>query len=181
MRRVVTGHDKNGKSVFISDNEINRTVSLDALPAIKLLEEIWCTEDIPAIPVNQDDPTVHMSSFVPNPKGTRFRFFTTVPDAWTNLAMEQGLDMDSLNNELHAKMPGLAESMEPENPGMHTTDTIDYGVVLSGEVYLELDDGQEVLLKQGDTYIQNGTRHAWRNRSDAPCVIAVVMVGAVRP
>jgi quercetin dioxygenase-like cupin family protein len=70
--------------------------------------------------------------------------------------------------------------MEPDHPGMHTTDTVDFDVVVSGEVYLELDDGAEVLLKAGDCVIQNGTRHAWRNRSSQPCVNAVAFVSAQR-
>jgi len=74
----------------------------------------------------------------------------------------------------------MAEVLEPKNPGMHTTDTVDFDVVTSGELYLELGDGSEVLLKAGDGVVQNGTRHAWRNRSPANCVIAVplVLVGA---
>lgn len=63
---------------------------------------------------------------------------------------------------------------------MHTTDSIDYGVVISGEVYLELDDGVEVLLKPEDCVVQNGTRHAWRNRGSVPCLMAFVMIGATR-
>ena len=63
---------------------------------------------------------------------------------------------------------------------MHTTDTVDFDVIVSGEVYLELDDAAEVLLKKGDCVVQNGTRHAWRNRSRQPCVIAVTLVGAER-
>ena len=63
---------------------------------------------------------------------------------------------------------------------MHTTDTVDFDVIVSGEAYLELDDGAEVLLKAGDCVIQNGTRHAWRNRSSEKCVIAVTLVGADR-
>jgi quercetin dioxygenase-like cupin family protein len=74
----------------------------------------------------------------------------------------------------------MAEVLELENPGMHTTDTVDFDVVISGEVYLELDDGSEVLLKTGDCVVQNGTRHAWRNRSAANCVIAVTLMGAER-
>ena len=70
--------------------------------------------------------------------------------------------------------------MEPENPGMHTTDTVDIDVVISGEVDLELDDGSEVHLKAGDCVIQNGTRHAWRNRSDKPAVLFVTLLGAER-
>ena len=67
---------------------------------------------------------------------------------------------------------------EPDDPGMHTTDTVDFDYVVSGEVYLELDDGAEVLLKPGDCVVQNGTRHRWNNRSDEPCVVAVCIVGA---
>ena len=70
--------------------------------------------------------------------------------------------------------------MEVEHPGMHTTGTIDYGVVISGEIWLELDDRAEVHLKQGDCVVQNGTRHAWRNKSVEPCIMAFVMVGAKR-
>ena len=69
---------------------------------------------------------------------------------------------------------------EPQNPGMHTTDTVDFDVIVLGEVYLELDDGSEVLLEAGDCVVQNGTRHAWRNRSSAKCVIAVTLVGVER-
>lgn len=68
--------------------------------------------------------------------------------------------------------------MEPDNPGMHRTDTIDYIVVLSGEVSMELDDGQAVHLKTGDCVVQNGTRHAWSSISSEPCLIAVTIVGA---
>ena len=176
MRRVITGHDQNGKSVFISDEETSRAVELDDFPGVKLLDEIWATDDLPTIPVDSTDPTRKMDSFVPLPGGTRFRFFTILPEE----LMEQGKDINRLLEEYRSKAPGLGETLELDNIGMHTTDTIDYGVVLSGQVYLELDDEQEVLLKEGDIYVQNGTRHAWRNRSNTPCTIAVVMVGARR-
>jgi hypothetical protein len=71
-------------------------------------------------------------------------------------------------------------SKEGGGPGFHTTDSIDFGYVSSGEVWLELDDGKEVLLRTGDTYIQNGTRHAWRNKGSVVCTVVVCMVGAKR-
>ena len=74
----------------------------------------------------------------------------------------------------------MIDVLEPDHPGMHTTDTVDFDVILSGEVVLELDDGAEVLLKAGDCGLQNGTRHAWHNGSTQNCVIAVALVGAVR-
>lgn len=74
----------------------------------------------------------------------------------------------------------MASHTEPDSPGMHTTATIDYEYVVSGEIDLELDDGAEVHLRAGDTVVQNGTRHAWRNRGTAPCVIVVILIGANR-
>jgi quercetin dioxygenase-like cupin family protein len=76
--------------------------------------------------------------------------------------------------------PGMASHMEPDNPGMHTTDSIDYEFVISGEVFLELDDGEEVHLKAGDTVVQNGTRHAWRNKGTEPYRMVVCLIGARR-
>jgi uncharacterized cupin superfamily protein len=73
----------------------------------------------------------------------------------------------------------LAEALEPDNPGMHTTDTVDFDIVRSGEVYLKPDDGSEVLLKAGNCVVQNGARQAWRSRSAAH-VVAVTVVGANR-
>jgi len=80
--------------------------------------------------------------------------------------------------EFAEHVPDLAAAMEPDSPGMHTTQTVDYGIVLEGEVWLEVDDGKEVHLKPHDVIVQNGTRHAWRNKSDKPVKIAFVLIGA---
>jgi uncharacterized cupin superfamily protein len=93
---------------------------------------------------------------------------------------EPPADLEAAFAEFEATLPGLASYMEPDAPGMHTTDTIDFEVVLDGEVWLELDDGVEVHLRAGDTVVQNGTRHAWRNRSDRPARMAFVLIGAQR-
>ena len=82
--------------------------------------------------------------------------------------------------EVNQKLPGMMDVLEMDNPGMHRTDTVDYLVVLSGEASLELDDGQTVRLSAGDCVVQNGTRHAWRSTSSAPCVMAFALVGARR-
>jgi quercetin dioxygenase-like cupin family protein len=81
---------------------------------------------------------------------------------------------------MNERLPGLLDAMEPDHPGMHTTDTIDFDIVLSGDVWLELDDGAEVKLSTGDCVIQNGTRHAWHNRSNAPTTMASALIGARR-
>ena len=70
--------------------------------------------------------------------------------------------------------------MEPDNPGMHTSDTVDFVYIISGEIWLELDDGAEVRVGAGDCVVQNGTRHAWRNKSAEPCIAAAALIAAVR-
>ena len=82
--------------------------------------------------------------------------------------------------EVEEKLPGMMAHMEPDDPGMHTTDTTDFEIVLSGRIVLELDDGAEVELEAGDTVVQNGTRHRWRNPFDEPAVLGLFMVGAHR-
>ena len=105
----------------------------------------------------------------PYSSGFRFVVFMVGPDSES--VMPADLDVQSAMAEMEAKAPGAAARMEPNNPGMHKSDTVDYVVVLSGEVWLELDDGQETHLRMGDLVVQNGTRHAWRNKSTAPCTL----------
>ena len=96
-----------------------------------------------------------------------------------------GIDRGAALAEMEALLPGLAGHMERDSPGMHTTATIDFEVVLEGEIWLELDDGAEVHLRVGDTVVQNGTRPAWRNRGSTTARMAVFLIGAhhdrVRP
>jgi quercetin dioxygenase-like cupin family protein len=80
--------------------------------------------------------------------------------------------------DFEAEAPGLLRYMDLSDPGMHTTDTIDFEVVLEGTVVLELDDGAKVTLHAGDTVVQNGTRHRWSNPGDTTARLAVFMCGA---
>ena len=89
--------------------------------------------------------------------------------------------MKPSRHDVEALLPGAGEFLEADNPGMHTTQTVDIGVVLTGELWLELDDGAEVHLRPGDIVVQNGTRHAWRNKGSQPCTVAYALVGAARP
>jgi Cupin domain len=179
IRRIVTGHNDQGKAVFINDSEPPRRISFDNLPDLEFIE-LWATDDTPSIPVDHDDPTIAMSSFLPGPAGTRFRIVTFPSGLEMTKLIDAGFDPIAFRKEYMSKIPGLAESHELDDPGMHTTETIDYGIVLSGEIYLELDDKKEVHLKTGDCVVQNGTRHGWRNKSTEPCVMAFIMIGAER-
>jgi mannose-6-phosphate isomerase-like protein (cupin superfamily) len=173
IRCVVTGQEGSGKSVFVRDAAV-APITLSLLPGFEF-HRLWGTESVVKLPSNGTAPP-HPGYFPPA-TGFRFGFFTIPPEASSAVATE---DLGAAFAELRAKLPGMAEVLEPQNPGMHTTDTVDFDVVISGEVYLELDDGSEVHLKAGDCVVQNGTRHAWRNRSSSNCVIAVTLVGAER-
>jgi quercetin dioxygenase-like cupin family protein len=89
-------------------------------------------------------------------------------------------DMEGALAEIDAKLPGMLSHVEPDSGGIHTTDTVDFDYILSGDVWMELDDGVEVHLSAGDTVIQNGTRHAWRNKGSEPCRMLCALIGAHR-
>jgi mannose-6-phosphate isomerase-like protein (cupin superfamily) len=173
IRCVVTGRNQSGKSVIAKDEAVE-PVTLGLLPGFEF-HRIWGGDAVPKLPSDGTPPP--QPRYFPSAGGFRFVFFTVPPNSQK---LPETTDLAAAFFELQSKLPGLAEVMEPMNPGMHTTETVDFDVVLSGEVYLELDDGAEVLLKAGDCVVQNGTRHAWHNRSAQNCVIAVAIVGAQR-
>jgi mannose-6-phosphate isomerase-like protein (cupin superfamily) len=173
VRRVVTGHDDAGKAVFASDELVDPvTVALIPGGAFHLL---WGADQPPTFP--DDGAPTPQPTYFPPLGGYRFGLFT-VPPATGSAPGE--LDLEAALAEVEGKLPGLVAHMEADNPGMHTTDTIDFEVVLSGEVILELDDGVEKVLRPGDTVVQNGTRHRWSNRGAEPAVVAVMLIGAHR-
>lgn len=177
IRRVVTGHDAAGKSVFVSDGAPTREATFPGMKGFAIIAA-WATDHgMTAVP-GSDDPTDAMTTFVPGHGGTRL-VITVFPPA-SKGPTKGRQPAPPTREEMIAKMPGLAESMEPEHPGMHTTDTVDYDIIVSGELVLELDDGAEVRLKPGDIVVQTGTRHAWHNRGSKPCVMYSVLVGAPR-
>lgn len=179
LRRVVTGHASNGKSVFAGDGSPSRIVAFPGMPGFSLTA-VWATDHgMTAVP-GSEDPTPRMTTFVPGEGGSRFLVTVFPPATSAKPARGKKAPAPPTRAEMIAAMPGLAESMEAESVGMHTTDTVDYDIIMSGELVLELDDGEEVRLKPGDIVVQNGTRHAWHNRGKTPCVMYSVLVGAPR-
>jgi len=138
---------------------------------------LWATG--PGEPLRADgaDPTPQVVSQLPAPGGTCFLIVRFPPDS---VFTDPAFDAAAADAEQRLASPGIAERFEPDNPGMHTTDSVDYIIVLAGEVWLELDDGQLSQLRAGDTVVQNGTRHAWRNLGTEPVTLAVVQVGMSR-
>jgi mannose-6-phosphate isomerase-like protein (cupin superfamily) len=173
IRCIVTGQNDSGKSVFVSDAPVT-PVTLALFPGYEF-HRLWGSDSAPELPSHGAPPVP--PHYFPSPHGFRFGFFTIPPDTTARI---ERLNTASAIEEIQQKLPGMLDVLERDHPGMHTTDTVDFDVVVSGEVILELDDGAEVLLKAGDCVIQNGTRHAWHNRSSGTCLIAVTLLGAQR-
>lgn len=173
VRRVVTGQESGGKSVFVSDERVAPT-TLSLLPGWEF-HRVWGADSAVALPADGAEPDA--PRYFPPSAGFRFAVFTVGPGGEQVVG---DIDIEAALAELDEKLPGMAEEMEPDDPGMHTTDTVDFDFVISGEVFLELDDGAEVHLRAGDCVVQNGTRHRWNNRSDEPCTIVVTLLGATR-
>jgi mannose-6-phosphate isomerase-like protein (cupin superfamily) len=102
------------------------------------------------------------------------------PSSRPTAALPADFDAAAAAGQVQRNIPGLLDVFEADNPGMHTSGTVDVDFVLSGEVDVELDDGVEVHLKAGDVLVQHGTRHAWRNKSAGPCVLVVAVTGTSR-
>jgi mannose-6-phosphate isomerase-like protein (cupin superfamily) len=176
IRCVVTGQAASGKSVFVRDESME-AVTLRALPGYEF-HRLWGSDAMVKLP--SDGTVPGRLAYFPAPEGFRFAFFTVPPGGRRGGEREARVDPAAALAEMQQKLPGMAEVMESAHPGMHTTDTVDFDVVVSGEVVLELDDGVEVSLKAGDCVVQNGTRHRWSNRGRENCVIAVSLIGARR-
>jgi len=173
VRRVVTGHSPDGKAIFVSDSEVE-PISVKLIPG-GYTWRLWEEDEAVTLPT---DGSFHLCpTFFPPVGGFRFGLFTIPPMTET---VPEDIDLPAAMAEFEEKLPGFAARLEPDNPGMHRTDTIDYEYVISGEVWLELDDGKEVHLRPGDTVVQNGTRHAWRNKGSEPCLMALCLIGANR-
>ena len=173
VRRVVTGHDARGKAVFVNDEQVE-PVSVALLPGLEF-HRMWGGDEPPQFPNDGAMPAA--ATYFPPLGGFRFGFFT-LPPGGTGVPPGPDFDFDAALNELETKLPGLAQYMEPDAPGMHTTPTIDVDLVVAGEVVLELDDGVTVTLRPGDSVVQNGTRHRWRNDSTVPATLAYFICGA---
>ncbi len=173
IRQVVTGHDATGRSVFVADRPVSGF--RPALMPGAEFHSMWGADGPSTYPGDGSEPPTN--AYFPAPGGYRFGFVTIPPQSHID---QPPLDIAEALAEFEDSLPGMLGYMEPDDPGMHTTDTTDFEVVVSGEIILELDDGAEVLLKPGDTVVQNGTRHRWRNPGDVPATFAVFIVGANR-
>ena len=172
FRRVVTGHDENGVATVISDEEASCILSRPNRPGVTLTN-LWMNDKTPAAMELHDDPVTGPLILHPPQNGSVFRIVQFDPEDPEVLAKLDG-------KSAFAEMGAGANIVEnARHPFMHRTDSLDYTVVLSGEIYMMMDE-DEYLLKAGDTVVQQGTNHAWSNRGTEPCLIAFILVDAVK-
>jgi mannose-6-phosphate isomerase-like protein (cupin superfamily) len=171
-RRVVTGHDAHGRAVFVKDERVE-PITAALLPGVEF-HRVWGADATQQFPNDGGPPAAPL--YFPPIGGFRFGFFT-LPPANAG-ARSEAVDMADGLRELDEKLPGLMQYLEPDAPGMHTTPTVDIDLVISGEVILELDNGVSTTLRAGDSVVQNGTRHRWRNEGAVPVTVAFFLCGA---
>lgn len=171
IRRVVTGKDATGKAIAMIDAAATTVVRREELGVTNTL--LWVTDCTPADLSNQEDAANKKVGVVAPPGGTIFRVVEFAPEREVKaedearLRIMQGIGLVPEGNS-HGK---------PRNPAMHRTKTIDYALIMSGEIDMLLDDS-EIHMKTGDVVIQRGTNHAWVNRGNQPCQVAFIMVDA---
>lgn len=169
IRRVVTGHDKDGKSIFVMDGEAPNVLEMASMPGVALTD-LWRTKTSPASNSGNTDAAMAKIKLEPPANGTILRIVEFPPDtAWRKTA------------DAKAAFASIGAGGAPDHASgdamMHATATVDYIIVLKGEIYAVL-DREEKLLKAGDVLIQRGTNHSWSVRTRKPCIIAAVLIGA---
>jgi hypothetical protein len=174
IRRIVTGHNNQNQAVIQEDGPPPRQVRVggDIGP---LFYEVWNTRETPAhIDRNSGEPHEEGVQLAPPKNGTRIRVLDVPPEdpSFENLTPEQA--------RAHFAEVGAASASSHQSQGsrhafMHRTETIDYGIVLEGEITLIMDEG-ETVVRAGDIVVQRGTNHGWSNRSGKPCRIAFILI-----
>ena len=157
-RRVVTG-DVNGRSVVQNDEQME-AYQFKTVPGYEHTL-IWVNGTTPDLSKEQRFYR-YPDSVVPGPGGTSLHFVTFPP---ASVFADPSFDGEAAREEALIRLRGLADHFEKEDPAMHKTNTVDYAIVYDGEIWMELDNGETLHLRRGDVVVQNGTRHAWRNKS----------------
>ena len=170
IRRVVTGHDAQGRSVILFDGPAGSVKEMAPTFPGLALTDFWETTASPASNTGSADAAERPVHLEPNRNGTIFRMVEFPPDATrpTHADAKQGFEAIGAG---HAQAAGHADPM------MHRTATVDYAVVVKGEIYAVMEKG-ETLLKAGDVLVQRGTNHSWSVRGKEPALVAFILVGA---
>lgn len=160
VRRVVTGHDSQGRSTILFDQDAMDIKEMESKPGLALTD-LWETDASPVDNGSSTDTVMRPVRLEPTPGGSIFRIVEFPPDKY----WRENADASRAFSSVGARSAHHDASTDPI---MHKTSTVDYLVVLQGEIYAIVETG-EVLLKAGDTFIQRGTVHSWSMRGDEPC------------
>jgi hypothetical protein len=168
VRRVITGETSEEKAIFAAVEEVEPIRA----PTGRSFYPIWGIDGPLVLPQSGKSGFDERTPFPPGTGGLRISMIEFPPGDSPKVALEgTGTESDF----------GASVGRDPDpSTGLMRTDTIDVGVVISGEVVLEQDDGAEVTLRRGDVLVQNGARHGWSNRGTEPCLMAVVVMAADR-
>lgn len=174
LRRVVTGHDAQGHAIIQEDGAVPRVQRIGGAHG-PMFHEVWNTRDTPAtIDSASGEPAEDGIQLAPPKHGTRIRVLDIPPDddSFAKLTPEQ--------ITAHFAQVGAGDAPAHGATGarhafMHRTETIDYAIVIQGELTLIMDIG-ETVVRAGDIIIQRGTNHGWANRSSSNCRIAFVLI-----
>jgi mannose-6-phosphate isomerase-like protein (cupin superfamily) len=173
FRRVVTGHDADGKAIIISDAPPVHT-QLVGGPGGPTFFEIWHTLETPALIYSQPKEPDENGLVLPPPKkGTRMRVIEFPPEG-EEIRKLTGADAAAKFRSMGDEKASTSAEGAP-HPLMHRTQTVDYGIVLEGEITMVLDRA-EATIHAGDIVIQCGTNHAWANRSGKICRMAFILI-----
>jgi len=169
VRRVLTGHDAQGKSTFIADGLAPNVKEMASMPGLALTD-LWETRGAPASNAGRDDAADRPVRLEPPRNGSILRVVEFPPDSQWRERADARRAFDSIG-------AGHAADRRSSDPMMHRTRTVDYIIVLKGEIYAVMEKG-ETLLRAGDILVQRGTNHSWSVRGSEPCIVAAVLVDA---
>ena len=174
IRRIVSGEGANGKSRILEDGPAPATFTVPERPGCKV-SNVWVTGSAP-VPVDEADGTGSYRGLYPPKNGTVIRIMDIPPEEKDpeKRAAAARATAAAIFPDIHRR-PGD----RTQHPGMHITDTVDYAIVLEGEIHAVMDEN-ETLMRQGDILVQRGTNHAWSNRSDKVCRLAFILIDGKR-
>jgi mannose-6-phosphate isomerase-like protein (cupin superfamily) len=170
VRRVVTGHDDGGKAIIIADGA---APNVRPRPGGIVSTLLWATDETPADISGRADRAARTIGIPPPPRGSIFRIVDFPP---------VGDEVKAIDNAAYVRAMGIhpADGAPARHPYTHRTNSVDYALVLAGEIDMLLDDS-EVHLKAGDVLVQQGTNHAWVNNGTETCRIAFILIDAQAP
>ena len=173
IRRIITEDDTNGRSRISEDAPATAIRTVEERPGYRNVN-LWRTEGVP-IPINAPDSILAHKGILPPANGTILRIIDFPPEVADPAERKRRIQATfgtMFTDAQHDKREGA-------HPGMHRTDTVDYAIILEGEIWAVMDEN-EALMRTGDVLIQRGTNHAWANRSQKTARIAFVLLDGRR-